>query len=60
LERILLETDAPYLTPVPHRGERNESSMIPVIAAKLAEIKGLPLEEVASVTTSNAKRLFNI
>lgn len=60
LECILLETDAPYLAPTPHRGERNESSFIPLIASKLAEIKGLDIEEIASVTTSNAKRLFNI
>lgn len=60
LDRILLETDAPYLTPVPHRGERNESSYIPLIASYLATLKNLPLEEVASVTTRNAKRLFEL
>ena len=58
LERILLETDAPYLTPAPHRGERNESAYIPLIAAFLAERKGVRVEEVAAVTTGNAKRLF--
>ena len=58
LERILLETDAPYLTPVPHRGERNESAYIPFIADFLARQKGIDIEEVASVTTQNAKRLF--
>ena len=58
LDRILLETDAPYLTPVPHRGERNESAYIPLIAAFLARQKGLELEEVAAATTENAKRLF--
>ena len=58
LERILLETDAPYLTPVPHRGERNESAYIPLIAAFLARQKGVSVEEVAAVTTGNAKRLF--
>ena len=58
LERILLETDAPYLTPAPHRGERNESAYIPLIAAFLAERKGVSVEEVAAVTTGNAKRLF--
>ena len=58
LERILLETDAPYLTPAPHRGERNESAYIPLIAAFLAERKGVSVEEVAAVTTENAKRLF--
>ena len=60
LERILLETDAPYLTPAPHRGERNESAYLPLIAAFLAERKGVSVEEVAAVTTGNAKRLFAI
>lgn len=60
LERILLETDAPYLTPVPHRGERNESAYIPLIAAFLAERKGITVEEVARVTTYNARQLFSI
>lgn len=58
LERIVLETDAPYLSPVPYRGTRNESSYIPLIAAKIAELKEKDIEEVASVTTSNAKALF--
>ena len=60
LERIVLETDSPYLTPVPHRGERNESSYIPLIASALAGILGLPLEEVAATTSSNAEKLFGI
>ena len=60
LSRILLETDAPYLTPVPHRGERNESSFIPIIASFLAGLKGTSLEEVAGVTTENAKNLFSL
>ena len=54
------ETDSPYLTPVPHRGERNESKYIPLIAAKIAELKGTCVDEVAQVTTGNARRLFNI
>lgn len=58
LERIVLETDAPYLAPTPHRGERNDSSFLPLIAAFLAERKGVSIEDVASVTTANAKRLF--
>ena len=58
LERILLETDAPYLAPTPHRGERNESAYIPLIAAFLAECKGTGLEEVAATTTQNARKLF--
>ena len=60
LSRILLETDAPYMAPVPLRGKRNESSYIPYIAARLAEIKGISLEEVAAATTSNAQKLFAI
>lgn len=60
LERILLETDAPYLAPTPLRGTRNESANIPLIAARLAEIKGVPLEVVADVTTCNANTLFAI
>lgn len=58
LDRILLETDSPYLTPVPHRGERNESCYIPLIAAFLAQQKGVSVEEVAAATTHNAKQLF--
>ena len=60
LDRILLETDAPYLTPVPHRGERNESAYIPIIADFLARQKGVSPEEVAETTTANAKRLFSL
>ena len=58
LESLLLETDAPFLPPVPHRGRRNEPSYIPLIAKKIAEIKGVSLEEVAEVTTKNAIKLF--
>lgn len=60
LERILLETDSPYLTPVPHRGSRNESSYIPLIADFLAGKMGLGLEEIASGTTNNAQTLFGL
>jgi TatD DNase family protein len=60
LERILLETDSPYLTPVPFRGKRNEPAYLPNVAAKLAEVYNLPVETVAQVTTGNAKRLFRI
>jgi TatD DNase family protein len=58
LTGIVLETDAPYLAPVPYRGKRNESSYLPAIAAKIAEIKGIPVSEVAAVTTTNANRIF--
>ena len=60
LDRIVLETDSPYLTPVPHRGKRNESSYIPHIAEKLALQKDISIEEVAQTTTENAKRLFRL
>ena len=60
LERILLETDSPYLTPVPKRGTRNESAYIPLIAEKLALQKGVDTEEIAAVTTTNARSLFGI
>ncbi|PIY08035.1 MAG: hydrolase TatD [Flexibacter sp. CG_4_10_14_3_um_filter_32_15] len=58
LKHLILETDAPYLSPVPHRGKRNESSYIPIIAKQIAEIKGLTIKEVAEKTTENAKGLF--
>ena len=58
LEDLVLETDAPYLTPVPHRGTRNESAYLPLIAAKIAEIKGISVEKVAEVTSRNASSLF--
>lgn len=58
LERIVLETDAPYLTPVPFRGKRNESAYIPVIAEKIAAIKGTSVQEVEKTTSSNACNLF--
>lgn len=60
LERIVLETDAPYLAPVPRRGKRNESSFLPFIAERLAEIYGTTTEEVARITTLNAEKLFGI
>lgn len=60
LEDILLETDAPYLAPVPKRGHRNESAYLPCIAAKVAEIKGTTPEDIAQITTHNAETLFGI
>lgn len=60
LERIVLETDSPYLTPTPYRGQRNSSEFIPIIAQKVAELQGTTLERVAEVTTANARKLFNI
>lgn len=58
LEDIVLETDSPYLTPIPFRGTRNESAHIPVIAAKIAEIKGVTVEEVMEKTTAKAEQIF--
>jgi TatD DNase family protein len=58
LEHMVLETDAPYLTPVPFRGKRNESSYLQYVATKLAEVKKVSLEEVAAITTANAEKIF--
>jgi len=58
MEYLVLETDAPYLCPAPYRGQRNESHHIPHIANHLAELKGLSLGDVASITTNNAEKLF--
>ena len=58
LEHLVLETDAPYLTPVPFRGKRNESSYLKYVATKIAAIKQVPVEEVASITTANAEKIF--
>jgi TatD DNase family protein len=60
LEKIVLETDCPYLAPVPYRGKRNESAYIPLIAEKIALQKGIDIEEVEAVTTANAQKLFGI
>ena len=60
LEDIVLETDCPYLTPVPHRGERNESSYVRFVCQKVAELKGVDYNAVAEQTTANVKRLFNV
>ena len=60
LDRLLLETDAPYLAPVPHRGQRNESAYIPLIAAKIAELRGITLQEVDETTTFAARSLFDL
>jgi TatD DNase family protein len=58
LEHMVLETDAPYLTPVPFRGKRNESGYIKYVAEKLAQVKNTTLEEVAAITTANAEKIF--
>ena len=58
IDRILLETDSPYLAPVPNRGKRNESSNIPYICAKVAETLGMTVEEIDSATSANAHNTF--
>ena len=60
MEWLVLETDAPYLSPVPYRGKTNEPSYMIHVAMKLAEIKNLPLHEIASITTNNAEKLFGL
>lgn len=59
-ELLLLETDSPYLTPVPHRGKRNESAYVEYVCRKIADIHGLSFEQVDSITTTSAKQLFGI
>ncbi len=58
LQHLVLETDAPYLTPVPHRGKRNESAYLEFVIKKIAEVKNISVEEVAATTTANAENLF--
>jgi TatD DNase family protein len=60
LDKLLIETDCPYLAPVPHRGKRNEPAFVKDTAAKLAEIKGASIEEIARITSANFKRLFRL
>ena len=60
MQHIVLETDSPYLTPVPFRGKPNESSYLTYIAAKIAELKNTNITEIAKITTENSKDIFNI
>ena len=60
MDRLLLETDCPYLAPVPKRGRRNEPAYVKYIAEKVAEIRNISLEEVANQTTKNAIEVFNL
>jgi TatD DNase family protein len=59
-DRLLMETDSPYLTPVPHRGKSNEPSYLPAVAELLAKVRGVPVETLATVTSANACRLFRM
>lgn len=60
LDRLLIETDAPFLAPHPNRGKRNEPAYVKIIAEKIAELRNIPYEELASITSENAKKLFGI
>ena len=60
IERLMIETDSPYMAPVPHRGVRNDSGYVRYVCEKLAEIKGIPYEECARITLENGKRFFGI
>lgn len=60
LNRLMIETDSPFMAPVPHRGKRNEPAFVPYVAATIARVKELSLEEVARATTANAIRFFNL
>lgn len=60
MNKILIETDSPYLTPEPFRGTRNDSRNVKLVAQKIAEIKSMPLEEIAKITYENAKRVYGI
>ena len=60
LDRLLIETDCPYLAPHPYRGKRNEPAFVKLVAEQIAELRGISFEEVAQATTANAKKLFGI
>ncbi|WP_075620352.1 TatD family hydrolase [Paenisporosarcina indica] len=60
LDHLMIETDAPYLAPHPHRGKRNEPSLVPLVADEIARLKNIPVEEVARATTKNAIKFYNL
>ena len=59
LDRMLIETDSPYLAPVPYRGKPNNPSYVPYVAAEIATVRGLPVERIAEITSQNFERLFS-
>ena len=60
MSRLMIETDSPYLTPEPHRGHRNDSRYVPLVAKKIAEVRGMAVEDVERITTENGKKFFGI
>ena len=60
LDRLLIETDCPYLAPHPYRGKRNEPAFVKLVAEQIAELRGISFDEVSQATTANAKRVFGI
>jgi TatD DNase family protein len=60
LDRLMLETDCPYMTPVPYRGTTNFPKYIPIVAQKISELKNIPIKEIEEITTKNAKKFFKI
>ena len=60
LSHLVLETDAPYLAPVPYRGKRNEPAYLPLVAQKLADLTGKTIEDIAAITTENSKTVFGV
>jgi TatD DNase family protein len=60
LDRLLLETDGPYLAPVPHRGKRNEPAFVGHVASRVAAVRGIPVEELIALTGQNARRVFQL
>ena len=57
-DRLLVETDSPFLTPIPHRGRRNEPAYVALVAAKVAELRGLPVDTLSEVAAANTRRFF--